>query len=1380
VLGFFPQPNLLKEVIKKCWVSFLNPTYLYSSPNLLKQKKIMKHLFFTLICTTALLTIPQQLLLISPQLVTAQEPTKKLLTSAQLQALAKSITVKILTKNGSASGTLIARNDNNYTILTNDHVMNPGESYRIQTPDGKIYPATVIKEKPPSLKNQDVALFQFQSTAEYTIATLGISAPIAVEQKIVAAGFVSDSAKLVFTEGQISLLPDKSFQRGYRIGYSNKVQPGMSGGPILNYQGEVIGINAVHAYPISDKIYTYIDNSKPSAAERQQMRQYSWGVPIYSVAKVVNEVIAKSPKKIDDSALIAKKGLINDIDKIAQEITVLIPNANPTDMGSGVIIAQKGNIYYVLTADHVVWNRDEKKLKDKLEIVAPDNQRYAINVSNAKRMPGVDLAVVQFTSNQKYQVATLANYSLNTQNQKVFVSGFPGNKQQNKNKPHRILTAGILRQQQFIKLNTYLSFNNQSSLIPVQIQTVLSDGYDLLYSNITKGGMSGGAVLDTQGRLIGIHGRVEGEISLDFDGEINLGSSSGVPIRTFLNLVQQVGIDSDLKVETTTPATLKKSEEDVISEYLLPLNQVPKNSDDEISWLNYANQLWRSQKYAEAIKAVDKAISKKPNFYQAWYFKGMIFSSEKKYPESIAAYDKALKINPNFAQAWKERSHSLLQSDKSSEALVSLDKAIALSPNQFDLYAWRGRVLFFLQRFPEAIDSANQSIKIYPHFSAYGIRAFAYLLLGEYQNAIADLNEAIRLAPDSAFSYSIRGLVYSLSKDYKKAIADYTEAIRLAPNNAEYYSSRGNAYSLLNDENKATADYKRAVSIEPKDAEDYKNRGSAYLGLKDYKKAISDFTEAIRIAPKDLLYFQYYQSRAEAYSLSKDNNKAIADYTEAIRLCHYDLGKVSLYLQRGSQYFNLKEQKQGIADFTEAIRIAPNEIISLMNVAIQFDPKNADGYLSRGFVYALLNKFQEATADFTQAIKIDPKNAGYYGIRGAAYSELKDYKQAIDDYTQAIKIDPKNASYYASRGAAYGELENYKQAVDDYTQAIQLDPKNPTYYRDRGDNYYELKDYKQAINDYTQAIKIDPQYADTYRSRGNVYLQLKEYKQAIDDYSQAIKLDTKNANYYARRGLTYLQLKEYKQAIDDYTQAIKLDTKNANYYARRGFAYFQLKDYKQAINDWTQAIKLDPKNAGYYGARGDAYLQLKDYKQAINDYTQAIQLDPKNATYYGGRGLAYFQLKDYKQAINDYTQAIKLKPDFTEAYYVRGIAHYFLKDYKQAIDDWNQAIKLKPNYPEAYTNLGIVSYEMGEVETAINYWRNAIKINSNFAEAHLALGVALYAKGDKEAGLKSAETALKLDKRYGKIEFLKENGWGDKLIKDSQEFLNNPKIKVLI
>ncbi|MFM6496854.1 MAG: hypothetical protein ACKPGJ_04130, partial [Dolichospermum sp.] len=67
------------------------------------------------------------------------------------------------------------------------------------------------------------------------------------------------------------------------------------------------------------------------------MRQYSWGLPIYTVAKIVPEFVAKSPTRGDKSVLRDKKGLIKNIDQIAQEITVLIANANPTDIGSGVI-----------------------------------------------------------------------------------------------------------------------------------------------------------------------------------------------------------------------------------------------------------------------------------------------------------------------------------------------------------------------------------------------------------------------------------------------------------------------------------------------------------------------------------------------------------------------------------------------------------------------------------------------------------------------------------------------------------------------------------------------------------------------------------------------------------------------------------------------------------------------------------------------------------------------------------------------------------------------------------------------------------------------------------------------------------------------------------
>jgi len=50
-----------------------------------------------------------------------------------------------------------------------------------------------------------------------------------------------------------------------------------------------------------------------------------------------------------------------------------------------------------------------------------------------------------------------------------------------------------------------------------------------------------------------------------------------------------------------------------------------------------------------------------------------------------------------------------------------------------------------------------------------------------YDKAIADHNQAIRLSPNDAVFYAGRGVVYNEKKDYDKAIADFNQAIRLSP-----------------------------------------------------------------------------------------------------------------------------------------------------------------------------------------------------------------------------------------------------------------------------------------------------------------------------------------------------------------------------------------------------------------------------------------------------------------------------------------------------------------------------------------------------------------------------------------------------------------------
>ena len=84
--------------------------------------------------------------------------------------IAESITVKVFSANSGGSGTLINKKGQVYTVLTNQHVLTPGEPYRIQTPDGVVYSANAITNV--NFGKNDLALLQFRADADYAGAVL--------------------------------------------------------------------------------------------------------------------------------------------------------------------------------------------------------------------------------------------------------------------------------------------------------------------------------------------------------------------------------------------------------------------------------------------------------------------------------------------------------------------------------------------------------------------------------------------------------------------------------------------------------------------------------------------------------------------------------------------------------------------------------------------------------------------------------------------------------------------------------------------------------------------------------------------------------------------------------------------------------------------------------------------------------------------------------------------------------------------------------------------------------------------------------------------------------------------------------------------------------
>ncbi|MGD1713788.1 S1 family peptidase [Hydrocoleum sp. CS-953] len=227
-------------------------------------------------------------------------------TIKELKSLAKSITVKIISENGWGSGIILKREGKVYTVITNQHVLDTDyKSYLIQTPDGLLYQANKIENQ--DFQGNDLALLEFRSThSTYTVASLENSTTLSPGDKTFAAGFPAleklQDTEFLLTRGRLSILSDHPLEKGYQIGYTNVVKKGMSGGPLLNIYGQVIGINGMHAYPLWGDPYVYSDGSQPTVTLRQKMSHLAFAIPIETLAKLAPKFASIPTIKLDKTA----------------------------------------------------------------------------------------------------------------------------------------------------------------------------------------------------------------------------------------------------------------------------------------------------------------------------------------------------------------------------------------------------------------------------------------------------------------------------------------------------------------------------------------------------------------------------------------------------------------------------------------------------------------------------------------------------------------------------------------------------------------------------------------------------------------------------------------------------------------------------------------------------------------------------------------------------------------------------------------------------------------------------------------------------------------------------------------------------------------------
>ncbi len=271
--------------------------------------------------------------------------------------------------------------------------------------------------------------------------------------------------------------------------------------------------------------------------------------------------------------------------------------------------------------------------------------------------------------------------------------------------------------------------------------------------------------------------------------------------------------------------------------------------------------------------------------------------------------------------------------------------------------------------------------------NAWYMRGSAWDSKGEYDSAIEDFTEAIRLKPDASWNYTARGIAWDNKKEYRKAIADYTEAIRLNPDDVAAYNGRGTAWAVKQDYDKAIADLTQVVKLDPKCVDAVFNRGNVWYCKKEYDKAIADYTEALKLDPK---YGRGYNGRGSVRYCRKEFDKAVADYTEALKL----------------------------------------------------DPKDVYAIASMAEALGKLKKPSEAVKHFRKALNLEPMDWIHrdfaFFLSTCPDAEYRDGKKAVELAKKAVEKVGKDADwkFFATLAAAHAEAGDFELAVVEQRKAL--------------------------------------------------------------------------------------------------------------------------------------------------------------------------------------------------------------------------------------------------------------------------------------------------------------------------------------------------------
>jgi Tfp pilus assembly protein PilF len=228
--------------------------------------------------------------------------------------------------------------------------------------------------------------------------------------------------------------------------------------------------------------------------------------------------------------------------------------------------------------------------------------------------------------------------------------------------------------------------------------------------------------------------------------------------------------------------------------------RIAKDPRDADAWTSRGLLRGRLHDYEGAACDFKEALSLDPNSLHALWWEGDLYRELGRYSEALASYNRAIAIAPTNARGYHHRGDCYIKQGCPAEAISDFTRAITLEPDWPQPYLDRAQA-----RSCESVADNTGALADYDAFLrlehtcvelitlAHGLRAFAYVELGLYREAISDFDAKFALAPGYAADYLTRSRLHKMVGDTVRAAEDHKKAMELERKEVEREGDTSNS-----------------------------------------------------------------------------------------------------------------------------------------------------------------------------------------------------------------------------------------------------------------------------------------------------------------------------------------------------------------------------------------------------------------------------------------------------------------------------------------------------------------------------------------------------------------------------------------------------------